>query len=93
MIVQYLKAEALDALIEATKFNLGESSYEYKYKWLLERINILTDDASKYYTLLDNPTVHDLLLVIEGERRLSAALKHNIASLHLQLDYARKGIK
>ncbi len=90
MIVSYLPVEYLDGLVAATGFNLGESNYEYKYKWLMERIRILGDQSKEVAILRDNPEKSQLVAVIQQERRWSAVLSNTITALQAEIEILKK---
>lgn len=90
MIVSFLPAERLDDLVAATGFNLEGTDYEYKYRWLLERIGIMREATEQAATLHDNPTTGDLLALLTQERRWAKSTQNTIASLMVELEKLRR---
>jgi hypothetical protein len=89
-IVTFIPAERLDDLVAASGFNLGDSGYEYKYTWLLERIGMLRRDSEVAALLHDNPDKRDLVAAIQRERDWSKGLQSTIDSLMIECEALRK---
>ncbi len=81
MIVTFLSAEGLDNLVRATGFDLADASWEYKYRWLLERIGMLRRDSEAAAILHDHPEKQELISVIQKEREWSKSLQETINAL------------
>ena len=74
----------------ATGFALDNVPWEYKYRWLLERIGMLRERANMADIIHDYPDRNDLIAVIQLERRWSAGLSQTIAALQVEIDNLRK---
>lgn len=90
MVVSYLPVEALFALVRATGYDLDGSTPEYQYRWLLERIGMLRDEAKAAAILHDNPKVGDLVALVQSERCWSAGLSSTILALQVELENLRR---
>lgn len=88
-VISFLPVACLDQLVEATGFNLGPDNYDYKLKWLIERIGMLRESADKAAIVHDNPTVADLTALIQQERRWSAGLDNTIQGMMAELEVLR----
>jgi len=90
-IVSFLPVERLDDLVKATGFDLEGIDYEYKYRWLLERIALLKDQARQVAIVRDNDDIRKLVAEIQSERQWSHGLEGTIQALQAELEkYRRK---
>lgn len=88
-VIQFLPVECLDALVAATGFDLAETSYDYKFTWLVERIGMLRKDSEAAAIVHDNPQVSDLVAVIQEERAWSAGQQNTINAMTVELEKLR----
>ncbi len=92
----YMPADALDALIDATGFGASFEAggdYDYKYRWLLERIGMMKQDRDAAAIVHDHPEIADLVAVIKTERAWSAGLSQTIQTLQAELERLRRDKK